>query len=86
MFLSKRKYGVYYINYKDELSGLMKKVSTKTKNKKEAQKFLFGFEKTTQEQNKSKFFTLSSLWDFVLDYVQSNLTKSTHRLYNRAFR
>jgi hypothetical protein len=29
MFLSKRKYGVYYINYKGELSGMMKKISTK---------------------------------------------------------
>ncbi|MFZ4589729.1 MAG: tyrosine-type recombinase/integrase [Ignavibacteria bacterium] len=64
----------------------MKKVSTKTKNKKEAQKFLFGFEKTTQEQNKSKFFTLTSLRDFVLDYIKCNMTKSTHQLYNRAFR
>lgn len=86
MFLSKRKYGIYYINYKDELTGLMKKISTKTKNKKEAQRFFINFEKTTQEQHESKFFTLTSLRDFVLEYVQNNLTKSTHRLYHRAFR
>jgi len=86
MFLSKRKYGIYYINYKDELTGLMKKVSTKTKNNREAQKQLFEFEKKITEHYKNKFFTLTSLRDFVLNYVQSNLTKSTLQLYNRSFK
>lgn len=86
MFLSKRNYGVYYINYKDELTGLMKKISTKTKNKKEAQEFLIDFEKTSYERDKNKFFTLASLRDFVLDYVKNNFTNSTHQLYRRAFR
>lgn len=86
MFLSKRKFGIYYIHYKDELSGKLIKVSTKTKNLKEAQKFLVDFERTTVEQSKSKFFTLESLKDFVLEYIQSNLTKSTLQLYNRSFK
>lgn len=86
VFLSKRKFGVYYINYKDELSGQIKKVSTKTKNQKEAQKKLFEFESSLKEQNKNKFFTLQSLSDFVLEYVHNNLSKSTHQLYKRSFK
>ncbi len=86
MFLSKRKSGVYYIFYKDELSGQTKKVSAKTKNYKEAQKKLVEFQTTLTEQNKSKFFTVKSLSEFVLDYVQNNFTKSTLQLYKRAFK
>jgi len=86
MFLSKRRNGIYYVWYKDELSDVMKKVSAKTKNKTEAQKFLLAYEKTSSERNKNRFFTLSSLRDFVLDYVKNNFTKSTHQLYKRAFR
>jgi hypothetical protein len=86
MFLSKRRNGIYYVWYKDELSDVMKKVSTKVKNKNEALKFLLDFEKTTLVQNKNKFFTLSSLRDFVLEYVKNNFTNSTYQLYKRAFR
>ncbi|MFA5403482.1 MAG: hypothetical protein WC358_00950, partial [Ignavibacteria bacterium] len=77
IFLSKRKNGVYYIWYKDELTGIMKKDSTKAKIQTQAQQYLFNFEKIKREQDKSKFFTLTSLRDFALNYVQSNLTKST---------
>lgn len=86
MFLTKRENGIYYICYRDELTGKIIRNSAKTKDKIRAQKLFVEFRSNKDEQVKNKFFTLTSLRDFVLEYVKNNFSKSTHQLYRRAFR
>jgi len=86
MFLSKRKYGVYYLNYKDNNLKRIRKISTRTKKKKEAKIFLKQFADRMALENQIRIFKLSSLEKFVLDYNQVNLSPATCGLYKRAFR
>ncbi len=86
MYLTKRENGIYYICYKDELTGKAIRYSTRTKDKLRAQKLFIEFRSNRDKQVKNKFFTLTSLRDFVQEYVKNNFTKSTHQFYRRSFR
>lgn len=85
MFLSKRLNGFYYLHYKDEITGQMRKVSAKTKLKAEAFKFLKDFKPDTK-QMKTEVIYLETLQFEILKYTQSNLSPATHRLYITAFK
>jgi len=83
MFLTKRgKY--WYVIYIDELTGLRKMVSTKTKLKGEAFKFLCEIKERIIP--KPKIVSLSDLRTAVIDHVNYHLRKSSVLLYESAFR
>lgn len=85
MFLSKRKNGYYYLFYKDEQTGIQRKVSTKTKSKTKAKKFFVNFKKGVLLVKPSSI-NLIHLQDVVLNYVKVNLKLTTCQLYKRAFK
>lgn len=84
MFLTKRK-GIYYLYYEDLNTKKRKKVSTKTKLKSEAVKFLRNFKPETKVM-KTEVIYLETLQFEVLKYTQSNLSPATHRLYITALK
>lgn len=85
MFLSKGYKGFYYLYFNDEITGKRKKVSTKTKNKAEANKFIYSFKPKTKPV-KAEVIYLETLQYEVLKYTQSNLSPATHKLYITAFK
>ena len=87
MFLFKqKKTGIYYLYYNDN-SGKRKKVTTKTKIKPEAMKFLknFNINQTKTAKKDLTVFTFSDLQNEVMKYVNSNFRKSTAELYRITF-
>lgn len=86
MFLSKRKNGYYYLCYKDNNIKTIRRISTKTKNKKEARIFQKQFSERVLIEDRKRYFNLLSLQKFVLDYNQINLAPSTCSLYKISFR
>jgi integrase len=87
MFLFKqKKTGIYYLYYNDN-SGKRKKVTTKTKIKPEAMKFLKNFNVNQNKTVKNNFnvLTVSDLQKEVMKYVYSNFRKSTSELYRITF-
>ena len=85
MFLSKGFKGIYYLFYQDQISGKRKKVSTRTRKKPEAYKFLNSFQRDLPPKS-NPVISLEQLRDEVLKYTQTNLSVSTHKLYVSAFR
>jgi len=85
MFLTKRLNGYYYLYYNDEATGKRQKVSTKTKLKAEAMKFLKDF-KIDSKPMKPEIIYLETLQFEVLKYTHSNLSPATHRLYITALK
>ena len=65
MFIFKRK-GIYYLEYLDEVENRKKRISTKTRKKSEALKFLTNFNK---ELNNKPKFEYISLTDFKAEYL-----------------
>jgi len=86
MFLIKRETGYYYLCYKDNNLKKIRKLTTKTKKKKEAKVFMKIFSDRMALENNIRVFKLSALEKFVLDYNKINLAPSTCQLYTRAFR
>lgn len=85
MFLSKGYKGVYYLYYNDEVTGKRQKISTKSKLKSEAKKFLKEFN-PERKPMKQQLIYLETLQYEVLKYTNSNLSPATHRLYITAFK
>ena len=85
MFLSKGHKGTYYLFFTDEITGKRKKVTTKTKKKPEAYKFLNTF-KVDEIPMKTQVMYLETLKDEVLKYTKTNLSPATHSLYISAFK
>jgi site-specific recombinase XerD len=85
MFLFKRKNGTYYLQFKDEISGKQKAISTKAKYKPEALKFLSQFNSKLKaaRERKQIVFYISDLRNEVLKYVLDNMQGSTCQIYNR---
>ena len=77
--LFKRSNGIYYLKYFDE-SGSEKRVSTKTKNKREALKFISQFKKQLEEES----ITVSAKFDFAkekyLQHCKINHSKKYHSI------
>lgn len=72
MFLTNRN-GVYYVNYMDTKTGLYKRLSTSTRNEREAYQFLETFSKQENSLNYSASIKLST---FQVEYL--NHIKKTH--------
>ena len=88
MFLSKRK-GIYYLFYKDEITGIRKTLSTRTKLKSEAMKFISEFKSSLNTKRNTASYHIIYLEDLkkeVLKYVEFNLEKSTLDIYKRVFK
>jgi integrase len=92
MYLFKRKNGNYYLQFKDDISGKFKMVSTKAKFKPDALKFLANFKALLQEKikandkEKSKVLYLEDLQKEVMRYITDNMTISTTIIYRIVFR
>lgn len=85
MFLSKGYKGIFYLFYKDEVTGKKKKISTKTKLKSEANKFLLTFNPETQAK-KALNIDSEYLKEYTMNYVKTNLSKSSQYVYETIFR
>lgn len=83
MYLSnKNKFRIYYLYYKDKNTNKIKKISTKTKLKNEALKFVNSFNPDERkDENVLKIYSLSELKDYVLKYTSQNYTASTNQIY-----
>jgi len=87
MFLSKGYQGYFYLYFTDELTGKRKKISTKTKVKAEANKFLKSFDPTPKQHNqKSNLVFMSQLQPEALKFVQNNLTSKSVYVYKTIFK
>jgi len=73
MFLYKRKNGIWYIGMTE--SGKRRNVTTKTKNKADANEFFRTF------KGNFKTIRLDRLAEFALNYARLNTSKSTHSAY-----
>lgn len=71
MFLSKRSYGVYYLFYKDDATNTIRKVSTGSKTKSEANKFMLSFKKSI------KILAVKNSIPLNLSFLKSEVTKYT---------
>lgn len=79
MFLSKRSNGFYYLYYEDE-NGTKRKVSTRSRRKSDALKFVNEFKNREREKRKRiKNVSLSKFKDEYLEYSQHNHTEGTKR-------
>jgi len=88
MFVSKRPSGFYHLFYSDD-TGKRKSVSTNTKLKSEANRFLIDYERNLKDRLQQKNFpviTLSNLWEEILRYSNTNFEKSTTQIYSRVFK
>ncbi|MBZ0204148.1 MAG: tyrosine-type recombinase/integrase, partial [Ignavibacteria bacterium] len=83
MYLSnKNKFGIYYLFYKDISTSKIRKVTTKTKLKKEALEFLrkFDFNKTKDVKEIQNYY-FTDLQTEVLKYATQNYTECTNQIY-----
>lgn len=93
MYLSNKcKSKVYYIYFTNSLTGKYTRVSTRTKSKPEAVKFLSDFKNNLKtrieraEQEKSKVHYISDLQAEVIKYVSDNMSASNTKLYKTLFK
>jgi site-specific recombinase XerD len=86
MFIGKRKNGYYFIEYLDEATGVPKRVSTKTKIKKEAFRFLSDFETNLKKTPKKNFILLSAFQSEYLNFIKKTYSGSYLRSVTLSFR
>ncbi len=88
MYLSKGYKGYYYLYYKNN-SGTYSKISTRSKIKPDALKFISEFKQKLKDKSKEKenckSLFVSELRDEVLKYVSLNMQVSTLQIYKRVF-
>jgi len=75
MTLFKRSNGFYYYEYFDIAVRKKKRVSTKTKNKKDALKFVLNYKPKTSSNSQKKYITLHTFRDEYCSFVESNFSK-----------
>ena len=87
MFLSKRTNGIYHLYYK-KLNGRLTSVSTKTKLKSEANKFLIRFNSNIKIENDRSFIpiTLQKFSFIFLKHSEIVHTYWTNYTYKQTFR
>lgn len=83
MFLSKAPSGIYYLWYKDD-RGRRQKVSTRSKHKTDALKFVQTFKADQEEKIQPK--TLSAFTGEFLTYAKATFSPGTVDLYRRSLR
>lgn len=86
MFIGRRKNGYYFIEYLDEVSGTIKRISAKTKIKKEAVKFLSAFEANLKKAPKNKTITLLAFQSEYSTYIRNTYSASYLRSVELSFR
>ena len=80
MFISRRENGVFYLFYKNE-AGEQRKVSTRTKLKSEAIRFLRQFDAEQHKRTRNTAnITFTEFSAKFLEYVKANLLPRTHEL------
>ena len=75
MFLFKRN-GVYQLQYIDEVENRVKRISTKTRIKSDALKFLSEFKKNLAKKDKVEFITLEQFKQIYFDYANTVFSQS----------
>ena len=86
MFLSKGYKGTYYLYYKKDLTGKVTRISTKTKIKREANKFRDVFIKrlaNSENEIIKRVIFFKELQSEVLKYTSNNLLNATVQIYKR---
>lgn len=84
MFLSKRKSGYYFIQYLDPSTKKLRRQSTKTKSKREANKFFRNFEpELTIEKDVLK---ISQYREEYIEYITNNKSKKNIKSIELSFR
>ncbi len=87
MFLSKGYKGYYYLYYTDELTQKRKKVTTHSKLKSTANKFLLSFKPDLfVEKSKPSVISINDIKEEVLLYAQNNLSKKSVSAYESVFK
>lgn len=88
MFLSKGYKGFYYLYFKDETTGKRNKVSTRTKQKSEANKFLKDFNviQSQDQPNQTLEISLIELQEEIKKYVKNHFTFKTYQIYEGVLR
>jgi len=83
MYLSnKNKFKIYYLYFKDELTDKIRKITTGTKLKSEALKFVTNFKAEDVKKNKEfKKYDFEDLKNSMLKYTSQNYTASTNQIY-----
>lgn len=85
MFLFKRSNGIYYLYYEDQQTGKRKAVSTKSKLKSEAIKFVTSFDTQKQPSPNTRLIYLNQLQQEALNYALNNLSKGSYVIYKATF-
>ena len=75
MFLFKRR-GFYYLEYFDEVENRKKRVSTKSRLKPDALKYLIEFKEKLNTLNKTKFISLKDFKEEYCAYIENTHSKS----------
>lgn len=75
MFLFKRK-GIYQLEYFDEVENRKKRVSTKSRLKPDALKYLIEFKQKLNSNSKAKFISLTDFKEEYCNYIEKNHSKS----------
>lgn len=84
MYLFKRG-AIYQLEFFDEQENRIKRVSTKSKTKPEALKFLTDFKGQLSCKHSFKYISLNQFRDEYLEYVSTCLTKNYHKSINVSF-
>lgn len=84
MFLFKRD-GIYYLEYLDEVENRVRRVSTKSRLKPEALKFLTDFKSNLSERGKIKYISLEEFKTEYCNYIKSSYSSNYHRTAQSSF-
>ena len=84
MFIFKRS-GYYHLEYFDEQDNRVRRISTKTKSKPEALKFLMDFNGKQKESLQNKYISLSQFKEEYLKYVNNTKSKGYIRTVKYSF-
>ena len=84
MFIFKRN-GYYHLEYFDEQDNRIRRISTRSKTKPEALRFLMDFKSKQKEKLQSKYISLSQYKGEYLKYVTNTKSKGYIRTVNYSF-
>ncbi|OGU54712.1 MAG: hypothetical protein A2V66_01145 [Ignavibacteria bacterium RBG_13_36_8] len=86
MNLTKRNNGYYYIEFFDVIENRIKKVSTRTRNKKEAELYINRFQAKDVPNNSCQSISLSKFRDEYADFIGATHSKKYLSSIELAFR
>jgi integrase/recombinase XerD len=86
MILAKRKNGIYYIQFFDNEEQKIKRVSTSSRNKKEALKFLNNYSESLKSNYSKKSISLIEFRDEYIKFIGQTYSKKYLRSIELSFR